>query len=241
MGGGEIPSWTEEVEAGAPAQNLSQMPDLVRFNISGQEPETLSLGGKDVPFLRHSPESSELWIRNEGNWTQYTQAGQGQEIGIVAYTPTGGSADLYRIYYSKGLILHRGYELSPGYFQGSIKAAELGRTMLFFAVNNQPSNAVIIDVSPAAGNAGGPVNLEGLSSGEARVIVASDWLKGYDIYVDGVYRLNDWSDGLLDGSASFTVSGNKAHTITVSRGGNKRYRTEHTRSFKSGVSYKLRI
>jgi hypothetical protein len=241
MAGGEIPSWTEEAEARPPAQNLSEMPDLVRFNISGQEPETLSLGGKDIPFLRHSPESSELWIRKEENWTQYAQVGLGQKIEMVAYTPTGGAADLYRISYARGVILHRGYELSPGYYRGSIRAAELGRTMLFLAVDNQPSNAVMVDVSPAVGAAVGPVNVESLPTGDAKVTVASDWLNGYDIYVDGVYRLNDWSDGLLDGSASFTVSGEKAHTITVSRGGNRHYRTEHTRNFKSGASYKLRI
>lgn len=63
-------------------------------------------------------------------------------------------------------------------------------------------------------------------------------------YLDGVFYSSDIGDGSIDGIASFTVSGDKTHTITVSQRdiqGNIINVSEHTRIFKRDVAYTLLI
>ncbi len=180
---------------------------------------------------------------NNLTWTQYTSAYQGERIELVAFTPKGGSADLYRIYYSSGNISHKGYNILPGYYSMNLSTNELGRTMLIFAVNSQPANAVIIDVLPPEAEAeSGPVAVESLLTKKARIIIQSDRVWGYDVFLDGAFYSSDIGDGTIDGGASFTI-GEGMHTITISKRDSSEgttYRSEHKKYFKGGYTYALK-
>ena len=111
-------------------------------------------------------------------------------------------------------------------------------------VENQPSNALVIDALPPIEVAKGPRDIEQFSPGYALVTITSDRIKGYDVYMDGVFYSSDIADGVLDGTANFRVGGDGIHTITISKGGtfgSPGYSSEHTKSFQSGYHYLLKI
>jgi hypothetical protein len=226
-------------------QNASAMPDLLPFDLAEKEPETFRLAGSEVnssDYLSRERQN-ELWVKNNIAWAQYLLAYQGDRIELVAFTPTGGSADLYRILYSSGNISHRGYDVLPGYYLLNIGTNEPGRMMLILAVDNEPANAVIIDIlPPAVKTESGPVAVESLQPGKARVIIQTEKAKDYDVFVDGAFYSSDIGDGVSDGIASFAISGEKMHTIVISKRdsiGKTTYKSEHKRYFKGGYAYTL--
>ncbi len=242
-------AWTEEPFDGvltSAGQSATAMPDLLPFNLTEGGPQAVRLAGSDVNFTEYASQkrSNELWVRNNLSWTQYIMAHQGERIELVTFTPTGGSADLYRIFYSSGNISHKGYRLLPGYYIMNLSAYELGRTMLIFAVDNQPANAVMIDVLPPKAEAeSGPVAVESLLAKKARVTIQSDRVKGYDVFVDGAFYSSDIGDGVIDGAASFSLSGEKMHTVTISKRDSldkTTYKSEHKKYFKGGYTYTLK-
>jgi len=245
----EEKGWTEEPwndGAVSSVQNASAMPDLLPFNLTAGGPEKFSLAGSEVNSSDYlsGKRQNELWVRNNLTWTQYLLARSGDRIELVAFTPTGGSADLYRILYSSGNISHRGYDILPGYYLLNISAGEQGRMMLILAVDNEPANAVIIDILPPVTKAeAGPVAVESLQPGRARVIIQTERVKDYDVFVDGAFYSSDIGDGVSDGIASFTLSGEKMHTIVISKKdyvGKTEYNSEHKRYFKGGHTYTLK-
>ncbi len=228
-----------------PSTNLSALV-LSDFNISGHEPSTVILGKTRVPFREYQSRvrSTELWLESGTNWTQYSEIRQGQSLKLIAYTPSGGDGDLYLIDYSNSSILHKGCHLHPGYSGVTYAADKIGRTMVVLTVENQPSNALVIDVLPPIEEAKGPRDIEQFSPGYALVTITSDRIKGYDVYMDGVFYSSDIADGVLDGTANFRVGGDSIHTITISKGGSfgsPGYSSEHTKSFQSGYHYLLKI
>ena len=228
-----------------PSTNASALV-LSGLNLSGHEPSAVIMGKKRVPFWEYQSfvRSTELWLEFGTNWTQYSEIRQGQSLKLIAYTPSGGDGDLYLIDYSNSSILHKGCHLHPGYSDVTIRADKIGRMMVILTVENQPSNALVIDVLPPIEVSKGPREIEQFSPGYALVTITSDRIKGYDVYMDGVFYSSDIADGALDGTANFLVGGDSIHTITVSKGGNfgsQEYRSEHTKSFQSGYHYKLKI
>lgn len=247
-------AWTEEtwsdaagsVGQGSSDQSPSAMPDIIHFNITGKEPEAFRLASSDADYYDYISKnrSNELWIRDHSTWTQYLLAHFRDRIELVAYTPSGGSADLYRIYYASGNISHRGYNLLPGYYTLNLSTYEQGRMMLIFAVDNQPANAVMIDVLPAEVQAAsGPVAVESTLPEKARIIIQSNSVKDYDVFVDGAFYSSDIGDGASDGAASFTLNREGMHTITISKRdslGKATYKSEHKKYFKGGYTYTLK-
>lgn len=222
------------------------MPVLSGFNLSGKEPNAVFLGKTRVPFRDYSSRArtTELWLESGANWTCYNEVRQGDSLKLIAYTPSGGVGDLYLIDYANGSISHSGYRLQPGYSNATLKVYKTGRLMFILAVENQPANAVIIDVLPQIQAASGPKDIEQFSPGYALVTVTSDRIKGYDVYVDGVFYSSDTADGVLDGTAIFKVGGDSIHTITISKKGIldvPEYQSVNTKNFQSGYSYRLKI
>jgi hypothetical protein len=221
-------------------------PTFQSFNISLQEPRCVMLRGKNIPFpeFESGIRSNELWIDVGGNWSQYGTSTLGEELQIVAYAPDGGTADLYAISYTNSRIKHSQRELLPGYYSISLPIAEAGRVMLLFMTGSQPSNALILDASSPPEAKAGSIDIEKFSPGYARINVTSDWLTAYDIYVDGVFRRNDGGDGTVDGKASLLIGGDSIHSVIIQRKegpGWSQYRSEHTKVFKSGYTYTLKI
>ena len=198
-----------------------------------------------VQFRKYqsSVRSTELWLESGANWTQYSEIRQGQSLKLVAYTPSGGDGDLYLIDYSNSTILHKGCHLHPGYSDVTFRANKIGRVMIVLTVENQPSNALVTDVLPPIEEAKGPRDIEQFSPGYALVTITSDSIKGYDVYMDGVFYSSDIADGLLDGTANFRVGGDSIHTITISKGenfGSPEYSSEHTESIRAVATIHLR-
>jgi len=76
------------------------------------------------------------------------------------------------------------------------------------------------------------------------VSILSESIRGYDVYVDGVFYSSDAADGALDGNAALLLSADGTHTITISQRdwqGNIVNKKEHTKDFKKNTAYTLRI
>jgi hypothetical protein len=92
---------------------------------------------------------SDLWIKGTTNWSQYAVVPQGSRLELVAYVPQGGDAGFYQTIQTSSIFHDYGvYQLNPGYSNMSFDADQAGRHMLYFVINNQPSNVVIVDVFP---------------------------------------------------------------------------------------------
>ncbi len=245
-------TWTEEPWSSANAQE-SQKSDSTTLsapmvlNISGSEPSKIRLGDAEMNYTDYSsqPGSSELWIRKGASWSRYEQVSQGDEADLIAYTPKDGNADLYLISYAKSTITHWSFNFLKGYHLSRLVPEDTGRLFMILAMNGQPSNALILDVLPRpAEQVNSPVDVKTVLPGKAKVTIRSEKTKGYDVYLDGVFYSSDIADGALDGIASFTITGGKTHTITISQRdgqGNTVNKSEHTREFKRDTAYTLTI
>lgn len=180
--------------------------------------------------------ANSLWIQGPTSWTQYAVCPFGAWLKLLAYTSTGGTSAFYEIYPSNEL-LYKSYPFYSGYNRLSFRADEVGRHILLFVVNNQPSNVVIVDVRSGIWPPW-PPGPTPPSPGYSKVTVKSNWLKGYNVDVDGIYQRNDVSDGSLDGVCTFTVSGDQYHSIKISNVG---YIRTYYRYFNSGYHYTLTI
>lgn len=244
-------SWTETplaggqiVEAAANAIELSQP---LAFNLSGAEAPTLYIGGHILNFSEYHPGSfsCQLWIRKGMQWSHYLKAIRGEDLDIILYMPRYGNVDLYLISYASGSRNHWSFKLLEGYHLLRLAGLEEGRHFMLAAQENEPSNSLILDVVSRPDTASiSPLDVSLIPIGKARITIKSEKIKGYDVYLDGVFYSSDIGDGLIDGIASFTVGSDKTHTITIYQRdiqGNIINISEHTRSFKRDVAYTLLI
>jgi len=147
----------------------------------------------------------------------------GTWIQLVANAPVGGSAGFYEIVQTNtNAVKYNTYQFNQGYNTMNFNADQVGRHMLYFVVNNQPSNVVVVDVfaqSPA-GNAAAssypaagqtPVTVLGNSNG----LTTTTTTNGQTIITpigqamttsDGTYQTTTSSDGTTQTTTS-TPSG----------------------------------
>jgi hypothetical protein len=232
------------MDAGAPSGG-DQLTDAVSYDIRGQEPSTLYVGGqqqKAVSYSQIQPYATftggnTLWIQGAGSWTQYVQVPQGASLSLIASTPTGGNAYFYEIY-PKGKLDKKSYYFSP-YNRLGFYADDPGQHVLLFVINNQASNSVIIDVNQYYP---GPIytgpGYSGMNPGNAKVNIISNTVTGYDVYVDDVYQFTEGDGGVPDGRSSFVITGDTTHKISIRKGG---YRYTQSKYFSSGREYTLMI
>ena len=210
--------------------------EIQQYSISGHEPSTVYFGGQATSYSAFSSGyfgTNSLWIMGSWSWTQYAYCPLGAYLQLLAYSSSGGSVDFYEIYES-GRVEKDPRRFWPGYSRISFYADEPGRHVLLFVVNNQPSNAVIIDVGSGSwppGPVPGPI------LPYAQVTVRSS-RTGFIVNVDGIQEYRDISDGRLDGVVSFTVPGDQYHNIRVTSPG---YLRSWYRFFRSGYSYTLTV
>ena len=244
-------SWTEmpwgstaESPSGENATTLS-LP--LAFNISRNEPQMLQFGSDHQNFSEYVSSSflSELWVRTGLRWSRYEQTAQGVDADIILHMPKDGNLDVYLISYARGSTDHWNFKLLSGYYLLRLVPGEDGRLFMITALDNQPGNALMLDVSSRSNVASSsPMDVGTIQIGKAKVTIKSQRIKGYDVYVDGVFYSSDISDGILDGITSFTIGAGKTHTITVSQRdihGNIINENEHTKSFKRDTAYTLLI
>jgi len=222
---------------GGPAEGTKQV------GPTSQQPTTLYIGGPDQQAVGYSQLQSysaftggnTLWIEGTSSWTQYVQVPQWAHLSLVPMTPSGGPGYLFEIYPSGRL--QRDYRYFSPSSRISFTADELGQHILLFTADNLASNAVIIDVKayipgPMPGPGPGPF------FGQAQIRIISSSLKGYDVYVDGIFQFTEGQGGIPDGTSSFRVTGNAYHKIEIRKGG---YYTSQTKYFQAGGTYTLRI
>jgi len=135
-----------------------------KFDITQKVPSSVFYGaGVGLPFSQYESvvpnKTNDLWIQGATNWTQYVISPVGTWLQLIAYAPVAGPAGFYETIQtdttsSKRMV----YQFNEGYNTMNFKADEIGRHMLYFVVNSQPSNVVIVDVlSPAQTTSSPPI------------------------------------------------------------------------------------
>ncbi|MCK9586087.1 hypothetical protein, partial [Methanothrix soehngenii] len=125
----------------------------VKIDVTQNVPSRIYFGsGKEIAYTQYqstvaTSRGNELWIQKGADWSQYAIVPAGSGIQFIAFAPVGGQADYYWMLQSNSLnITSKRLDLYPGYNSLNFKADEVGRHILLFVLNNQPSNAIIIDV-----------------------------------------------------------------------------------------------
>jgi hypothetical protein len=123
-----------------------------KFNIAQRTPSRIFYGtGQALPYSQYvslvAPKTNELWVQGATNWTQYVVSPVGTWLQLVANAPVGGPGGFYEIVQTDtNTLKYNTYQFYPGYNTMNFNADQVGRHMLYFVVNNQPSNVVVVDV-----------------------------------------------------------------------------------------------
>jgi hypothetical protein len=135
-----------------------------KFDITKKTPSRIYYGtGQGLAYSQYSSmapsKTNDLWVQGATNWTQYVVSPVGTWLQLVANAPVGGSAGFYEmIQTSTTSSKYNTYQFNQGYNTMNFYADQVGRHTLYFVVNNQPSNVVVVDVfaqaQPGTGTAG---------------------------------------------------------------------------------------
>jgi len=123
-----------------------------KFNITQKIPSSVFYGaGVGLPYSQYAAtvtsKTNDLWIQGATNWTQYVISPVGTWLQLIAYAPVEGPAGFYDITQTDtASSKYKTYQFNEGYNTMNFKADEVGRHMLYFVVNSQPSDVVIVDV-----------------------------------------------------------------------------------------------
>jgi len=123
-----------------------------KFNITQKAPSSVYYGaGVGLPFSQYAAtvpsKTNDLWIQGATNWTQYVVSPVGTWLQLIAYAPVEGPAGFYEIVQTDtAATKYSTYQFNQGYNTMNFNANQAGRHMLYFVVNSQPSNVVIVDV-----------------------------------------------------------------------------------------------
>ena len=248
-------SWGEGPWIGATPgpleKKVTTLSDPIAFTLRGNEPSSIYLGVRQLNYSdcisssSSTPLSSEMWIQKGTVWSRYGQVMASEVVDLIVRIPQDGSSDIYLISYANSTIKHWNFRFLAGYHRLRLRPEENGRLFMLLAQAGEPGNALILDVLPRQnGQVISPLDVNSILIGEALITIKSQRIKGYDVYVDGVFYRSDMSDGSLDGIASLTIGGDKTHTITVSQRdgqGGIINKSEHTKNFKRETAYTLLI
>jgi hypothetical protein len=173
-----------------------------------------------------------LWIQGATSWTQYAQVPQGSSLSLLATSATGGNGYLYEINPS-GTLSKNTFYFFPGYNQIDFYADSIGQHILLFAIDNQVSNPIVIDVVPYVppyqyptpiqpidpyqyGTIYSPISSPYPTTGDSTVKIESQGMRGYQVFLDGNYIGTEGTGGdPLDGKFSFKVVGGQNHEVRV--------------------------
>lgn len=125
----------------------------VKIDVNQRLPSKIYFGsGKEILYTQYqsaisASRGNELWIVKNQDWSQYAIVPQGSGMQFVAFAPAGGQADYYEILQTDAQnITSKRVNFYTGYNGLNFLADRVGRHILLFVLNNQPSNAIIIDV-----------------------------------------------------------------------------------------------
>ncbi len=125
----------------------------VKIDITRKMPSKIYFGsGREVAYTQYQTavaptRGNELWIQKGADWSQYAIVPADIGLQLIAFAPAGGQADYYEIVQTDSLnITSKRVNFYPGYNSISFVTDKVGRHILLFVQNNQPSQAVIVDV-----------------------------------------------------------------------------------------------
>lgn len=137
----------------------SDTSDTDTSNTSQAQPETISelssstivyISGTAIPLSSYQIDLGKyLWIEGNNGLSQYASINQYTTISLLAYTSIGGQGEILEIYPStsnQGTSQRTYFNFNPGYNRIPYRGDVVGRHYLLFSMNDQPSNAIIIDV-----------------------------------------------------------------------------------------------
>jgi len=206
-----------------------------KFDISQQMPSSVYYGaGQGLPYSQYlstmPSRTNDLWIKGPTNWTQYLVIPVNTALQLVAHTPEGGAGGFYETVQAESVSTrYKTYQFFPGYNSMTYNANQIGRHMLYFVIDNQPSNLVIVDVFaeatqsqtqppiiPLSGSSfpqqvpsTSPTAAEPLS-GDTPVTISYPYSGSFQAYVDGAYAGTG-----TGGSLTFRVKGGMSHMISI--------------------------
>ncbi|MCK9564882.1 MAG: hypothetical protein M0Q43_02390 [Methanothrix sp.] len=124
----------------------------VPYDITGRTPAGVYYrNGQWLSYATYATsritQSNDLWISGQTNWTQYAAIPLGSSLQLVANVPSGGMGSFFKLVQTNAVSTdYKAAQFNPGYSSMDFIAGQTGRHMLYFVVNNQPSNVVIVDV-----------------------------------------------------------------------------------------------
>jgi hypothetical protein len=124
----------------------------IPYDITGQMPAGVYYrNGQWLSYATYATSqitrSNDLWISGQTNWTQYAAIPVGSSLQLLASVPSGGIGSFFKLIQTNAVSTdYRTAQFNPGYSSMSFIAGKTGRHMLYFVVNNQPSNVVTVDV-----------------------------------------------------------------------------------------------
>ena len=125
----------------------------VKIDVTHKMPTRIYFGsGRDVTFTQYqsaiaAARGNELWIQKGLDWSAYAIVPAGTGMQFIAFAPAGGQADYYEINQTDALnITSKRVNFYSGYNSLNFMADKVGRHILHFVLNNQPSNSIIVDV-----------------------------------------------------------------------------------------------
>ncbi|MFZ3148848.1 MAG: hypothetical protein WA137_07380 [Methanothrix sp.] len=123
-----------------------------KFNLTKKIPSSVYYGaGIRLPYSQYAStvpsKTNDLWVQGAKNWTQYVVSPVGTGLQLIAYAPVEGPAGFYEMIQADTTSSkYKTYQFNQGYNTMNFNADMVGRHMLYFVVNNQPSNVVVVDV-----------------------------------------------------------------------------------------------
>jgi len=214
----------------------AQLTSPKKIELNEVQPDTLYFGStqKAVPYTQYQTYSTStggnwLWISGSDSWTQYAMVPLGSMINLIAISPAGGYGYLYEIYPDGGLDTNS-YSFYA-YNQLGFYADQVGQHLLFFNIAGQPSNVIVVDVVPYQ-TAYPPVY------DFAAVTIKSNWLQGYNVYVDGSFAGTEGMTGEPAGTMTVNVPGDQYHNIAIDGSG---LTFSDYKYFKAGYAYQLNV
>ena len=125
----------------------------VKFDATHKMPSRIYFGsGQEVLYTQYqstmaSSRGNELWIQKGSDWSQYAIVPAGTGMQFIAFAPAGGQADYYELLQTNSMnVTGKRLNFYSGYNSLNFMADKVGRHILMFVLNNQPSNSIIVDV-----------------------------------------------------------------------------------------------
>lgn len=210
-----------------------------KHDIKSKIPTTVYFGYQmqAVPYSQYKTYATytggnTLWIEGATSWTQYAVVPQGASLSLLATSLTGGNGYLYEIAPS-GKLNTNSYYFYPYNYIG-FYADTIGQHILLFIIDGQVSNSLVVDVvsyspwyqqpispQPYIQPITPPITYQpgtapAQTSGDTPVIISSQGMRGYQVFLDGNYIGTEGMGGdPLDGKFSFKVAGGQNHNVRV--------------------------